>query len=95
LFVNAVDDKESASAYLGSVLTRGGVTAAFSTEGAAPAIAGLLREAIDALLPEDLETWMAHAEALRVEWKKSGVPMVERRPLLLQALNKIYDKASA
>jgi uroporphyrin-III C-methyltransferase/precorrin-2 dehydrogenase/sirohydrochlorin ferrochelatase len=95
LFVNAVDDKESASAYLGSVLTRGGVTAAFSTEGAAPAIAGLLREAVDALLPEDLETWMQKAEALRTEWKKAGIPMSERRPLLLQALNKIYDKASA
>jgi uroporphyrin-III C-methyltransferase/precorrin-2 dehydrogenase/sirohydrochlorin ferrochelatase len=94
IFVNAVDDKDSASAYLGSVLSRGGVTVAFSTSGEAPAIAGLLREAIDALLPEDLERWMATAESLRADWKAAGVPTSERRPLLLQALNRIYDKAS-
>jgi uroporphyrin-III C-methyltransferase/precorrin-2 dehydrogenase/sirohydrochlorin ferrochelatase len=92
IFVNAVDDKESASAYLGSVIERGGVTVAFSTGGDAPGIAGLLREAIDALLPEDLERWIAEAAPLRAEWKRAGVPIEERRPLLLQVLNKIYDK---
>jgi uroporphyrin-III C-methyltransferase / precorrin-2 dehydrogenase / sirohydrochlorin ferrochelatase len=93
IFVNAVDDKASASAYLGSVLQRGGVTVAFSTEGEAPAIAGLLREAIDAMLPEDLGRWVAEAVSLRTEWKVAGVPMAHRRPLLLEALNRIYDKA--
>jgi uroporphyrin-III C-methyltransferase / precorrin-2 dehydrogenase / sirohydrochlorin ferrochelatase len=95
IFVNAVDDKASASAYLGSVLERGGVTVAFSTEGEAPAIAGLLREGIDALplLPADLDRWVAEASALRSKWKAAGVPMAHRRPLLLDALNRIYDKA--
>jgi uroporphyrin-III C-methyltransferase/precorrin-2 dehydrogenase/sirohydrochlorin ferrochelatase len=93
VFVNAVDDKASASAYLGAVIERGGVTVAFSTEGHAPAVAGLLREGIDALLPTDLDRWVAEAESLRTQWKSEGVPMSERRPLLLQALNRIYDKA--
>ena len=93
VFVNAVDDKESASAYLGSVLERGGVTVAFSTAGQAPAIAGLLREGIDALLPAELDRWVAEAESLRAGWKAASVPMSQRRPLLLQALNRIYDKA--
>jgi uroporphyrin-III C-methyltransferase / precorrin-2 dehydrogenase / sirohydrochlorin ferrochelatase len=93
VFVNAVDDKDSASAYLGSVLTRGGVTVAFSTAGDAPGIAGLLREAIDALLPEELDRWIAETAPLRAEWKRTGVPIEERRPLLLQVLNRIYDKA--
>jgi uroporphyrin-III C-methyltransferase / precorrin-2 dehydrogenase / sirohydrochlorin ferrochelatase len=92
VFVNAVDDKDSASAYLGSVLERGGVTVAFSTSGEAPGIAGLLREGIDAILPEDLERWIAESAPLRAEWKRDKVPMEERRPLLLQVLNKIYDK---
>ena len=92
IFVNAVDDKASASAYLGSVIERGGVTVAFSTEGQAPAIAGLLREGIDALLPNDLDRWVAEAESLRAGWKSAAVPMANRRPLLLQALNKIYDR---
>jgi uroporphyrin-III C-methyltransferase / precorrin-2 dehydrogenase / sirohydrochlorin ferrochelatase len=92
IFVNAVDDKDSASAYLGSVIERGGVTVAFSTGGDAPGIAGLLREAVDAILPEDVERWIVEAASLRAEWKRTGVPMEERRPLLLQVLNKIYDK---
>jgi uroporphyrin-III C-methyltransferase / precorrin-2 dehydrogenase / sirohydrochlorin ferrochelatase len=92
IFVNAVDDKASASAYLGSVIERGGVTVAFSTEGQAPAIAGLLREGIDSLLPTDLDRWVAEAESLRAGWKAAAVPMSNRRPLLLQALNKIYDR---
>jgi sulfate adenylyltransferase len=92
IFINAVDDKDNATAYLGGVLSRGGVMVAFSTSGEAPGLAGLLREAIDAMLPEDLERWVAEAEALRVEWKAAGVPMEQRRPLLLQALNRIYDK---
>jgi uroporphyrin-III C-methyltransferase/precorrin-2 dehydrogenase/sirohydrochlorin ferrochelatase len=92
VFVNAVDDKAAASAYLGSVIERGGVTVAFSTAGEAPAVAGLLREGIDAILPTDLDRWVAEAESLRAGWKAASVPMSNRRPLLLQALNKIYDR---
>ena len=48
LFVNAVDDLENASAYLGAVLRRAGVTIALSTDGEAPALVGLMREALEA-----------------------------------------------
>ena len=41
VFVNAVDDASNASAYLGGVVRRGGVTIAISTGGRAPALAGL------------------------------------------------------
>ena len=51
VFVNAVDDPAQATAYLGGVVRRAGVTIAISTEGRAPALAGLLREALDASLP--------------------------------------------
>ena len=43
VFVNAVDDPAHASAYLGGVLRRSGLTVAVSTNGHAPALAGLLR----------------------------------------------------
>ena len=55
VFVNAVDDPDNASVYLGGVVRRGGVAIGISTEGSAPALAGLLREAIDAVLPADLD----------------------------------------
>ena len=90
IFVNAVDDPASASAYLGGVVRRSGVTIAISTSGAAPALAGVLREAIDAVLPVDLDRWTAVARDLRVKWKADGVPMASRRPMLIDALKELY-----
>lgn len=90
VFVNAVDDPPNASAYLGGVLRRDGVTMAVSTSGAAPALAALLREAIDAVLPEDLGAWMAEARQQRAIWRRDLVPMAARKPRLLQALNDLY-----
>ena len=86
LFVNAVDDRASATAYLGGVVRRGDVTIAISTGGAAPALAGLLREAVAALLPDDLDAWLATAVALRAELRGTDVPLAERRDRLFAAL---------
>jgi len=91
LFVLAVDDPTAASAFGAGTLRRGGVTIAVSTDGRAPALAGLLREGLEAVLPEDLEAWTAEAERQRAAWRADGVPMGERRPLLLRALNALYD----
>lgn len=95
IFVNAVDDLENASAYAGAVLQRGGVTIALSTDGEAPALAGLLREALETVLPEELEEWMTCAREARRRWLADGVPMAERRPLLLEALNQLYASRTA
>ena len=94
VFVNAVDDVASASAYLGGVVRKGGVTLAISTDGRAPALAGLLREALAALLPDELESWVQTAESLRKEQRARGVPMADRRPLLLRALAGLYGGAA-
>lgn len=92
LFVNAVDDVESASAFLGGVIRRGRATIAVSTAGLAPALAGLVREALEAVLPDeiDVDRWIDVAHAARAGWKRTGVPIAERRPLLLRALTRIY-----
>jgi len=90
LFVNAVDDTAVATAYLGGVVRRGPIEIAISTGGLAPALAGLLREALDAVLPDDLEKWIDVAKQARRDWKREHVPMLERRPLLLRALDRIY-----
>ena len=91
VFVNAVDDPAHATAYLGGVVRRDGVTVAISTDGQAPALAGLLREALDAMLPVELGAWMAVAAEARRDWKARGVPMAERRPDLLDRLNRLYE----
>jgi uroporphyrin-III C-methyltransferase / precorrin-2 dehydrogenase / sirohydrochlorin ferrochelatase len=92
VFVNAVDDPPNASAYLGGMIRRAGVTLAISTNGHAPALAGLLREALDAVLPADLDRWVAEARAIRRRWVAERVPMPARRPELLRALNAIYAR---
>jgi len=91
LFVNAVDDVDSATAYAGAIVERGGVTLALSTDGEAPALAGLLREALETMLPDDLDRWMTRAQEARRDWLARGVPMAERRPMLLEALNALYE----
>ena len=94
VFVNAVDDPSNASAYLGGVVRRSGVTFAISTDGRAPALASLLREGLDAVLPTlELERWISDAEALRNQWRADGVPIHERRSLLLEALIRRYADA--
>jgi uroporphyrin-III C-methyltransferase/precorrin-2 dehydrogenase/sirohydrochlorin ferrochelatase len=83
LFLNAADDPSNATAYLGGVVRKGGVTLAISTGGGAPALAGLLREAFEALLPDQISDWLETARELR---REARVAMHERRPLLLQTL---------
>jgi uroporphyrin-III C-methyltransferase/precorrin-2 dehydrogenase/sirohydrochlorin ferrochelatase len=95
ILVNAVDDPATATAYTGGVVRRGDATVAISTGGRAPALAGLLREAIDAILPRDLAAWVEAAEAERPAWKRERVPLATRRPLLLRKLNALYDDGDA
>jgi uroporphyrin-III C-methyltransferase/precorrin-2 dehydrogenase/sirohydrochlorin ferrochelatase len=90
IFVNAVDDPASASAYAGGVLQRGDLTIAISTEGQAPAVAGLLREALEELLPQEITTWLDEAQRQKRLWREERVPMISRRPLMLAALNRLY-----
>lgn len=93
VFVNAVDDPPNASLYLGGVVRRAGVTFAVSTDGRAPALAGLLREGLDAILPaEELERWLSEAARMRTRWRAEQVPMGARRPELLEALVRLYAR---
>ena len=92
LFVNAVDDPPNATAYLGGVVRRSGAAIAISTAGRAPALAGLLRETIDALLPDDetLDGWFREGDALKVHWRAAGVPMEERRARMAEVIAREY-----
>jgi siroheme synthase-like protein len=90
VFALTVDEPALSTAYGVAVVRRGGVTLAISTDGEAPALAALVREALERLLPEELERWTETARSLRREWKESGAPFSSRRPLLLRALNELY-----
>jgi len=93
IFVNAVDDPANATAFLSGVIRREGVTLAISTSGEAPGLTALLRQGLDELLPRrDLARWVRASREERRKWKADGVPMEERRPLLLEALNNLYGR---
>lgn len=93
VFVNAVDDPPNASAFAGSVFTRGPVTVALSTAGEAPALARVLREALEQLIGRDVEDWTALAAALRRDWKRDRLPMERRRDALLSALARLHAES--
>lgn len=89
-FVLAVDDPLAGTAFGAAVLERGGVTVALSSSGHAPGLIALLRAAIEALLPDDLEAWVALAQSVRQAHKAARIPLGERVPLLLAELNRLY-----
>ena len=93
IFVNAVDDPPNATAFAGSVFTRGPVTVALSTGGEAPALARVLREALERLVGRDVEEWTALAGRLRHDWKRDGVAMERRRDALLATLAHLHAEA--
>ena len=67
-------------------MRRGDVTVAISTGGAAPALAGLLREALDHVLPEDLDEWLDIARRDRAAARADGLDLNARRERLRAAL---------
>jgi siroheme synthase-like protein len=91
LFVVAVDDPQNGSAIGAAELRKGNISVALSSNGRAPALVALLRRALERVIPEDVEAWVELAERARVAWKADSVPISLRRPLLLQALNDLYD----
>ncbi|MEO6951761.1 MAG: bifunctional precorrin-2 dehydrogenase/sirohydrochlorin ferrochelatase [Polyangia bacterium] len=97
LFVLAVDQPADASAQSPALIRRGKLLLTISTDGAAPALSGLVREALDALLPDDetVSAWLELASRAREAWKRDVLPHAQRRPLLLAALNSLYAGARA
>lgn len=93
MLLNAVDEPALASAYAAATIRRGPVTVSISSGGLAPALTGLVREGLEALLPPELEAWACRAAFERLAWRREGVPMVDRRPLLLRTLNDLYRVA--
>ena len=42
------------------------------------------------MIPDELEAWVEEASRVRARQKAEGIPMARRRPLLLEALNRLY-----
>ncbi len=88
IFVNAVDDLRYADAYLGGVIRKAGFTFAISSDAASPALTALVRRGLERLIPEELDEWLAIGRRMRPKWKADQTPFAQRRPLLLEAINR-------
>ena len=90
IFVNAVDDPTNGSANFAATIRRGDLVLAISTGGTVPAMARLMREALELLLPTDIEQWMSLGQSERERWLRERIPMNERLPLLAAAINRLH-----
>jgi uroporphyrin-III C-methyltransferase/precorrin-2 dehydrogenase/sirohydrochlorin ferrochelatase len=82
---NSVDDIPNCDFFFGSIVTRGPLQIAISTNGESPSLAQRLRREIDAQLPDDLGPWIEDLGSLRrqvLETHSRG----ESRTLLLHQL---------
>lgn len=82
ILCNAVDDPPFCDFYFPSVVRRGALQVAISTEGESPAVAQRLRRQIDAALPQDLGPWLLQMGHLRREVRATHPAVPERTELL-------------
>ena len=87
--VNVCDRPELCDFRFPALITRGPVSVGIATAGAAPVLAGLLRQKIDAVLPDDLEAILTAAADLTAELRQSVPDPKERTRLLRQELGKL------
>jgi precorrin-2 dehydrogenase len=73
VWVNCADDPARCDFFLPAVFRRGAVTVAVSTGGASPTMARLVREELDALLPDDIAPLTEVVAGLRRELSEGGV----------------------
>ncbi|KAE9635065.1 siroheme synthase CysG [Aeromonas veronii] len=79
IFANVVDDPKRSSFIMPSIIDRSPLMVAISSGGKAPVLARLLREKLEALLPQHLGVVAAFAGSLRDRVKARFASMGERR----------------
>lgn len=79
IFCNLVDAPEQASAIMPSIIDRSPLMVAVSSGGRAPVLARLLREKIEAMLPQHLGQLASLAGTLRARVKQRFASMAQRR----------------
>lgn len=79
IFANVVDDPKRSSFIMPSIIDRSPLMVAISSGGKAPVLARLLREKLEAMLPQHLGAVAAFAGSLRERVKARFTTMGERR----------------
>lgn len=88
LLCNAVDDIERCHFYYGSIVQRGDLQIAISTNGKSPALAQRLRKELEAQFGPEYESWLQHLGAEREELRAAGSDAESIRQLLHELASK-------
>lgn len=86
--VNAADMPELCDFYLGSIVKKGDLKIAISTNGKSPTIAKRLRETLDESLPDELEDLIANINQLRTHLSGDFKEKVKILNAITQELSK-------
>ena len=92
ILCNAVDDIERCHFYYGSVVQRGDLQIAISTNGKSPALAQRLRRELEAQFGPEYESWLQHLGAEREELRAAGADAESIRQLLHELASKAAFK---
>lgn len=87
ILVNAVDDPPNCDFYVPSVLRRGSLAVAVSTEGKSPLFAARLRRQLETLITEEYGNCVDSLGQIREELKKSSLDINQRKQILEQIVD--------
>ncbi len=90
--INVADKPELCDFYLGSIVQKGSLKIAISTNGKSPTIAKRLKEFIADILPDELETVLEHIQQYRNTIKGDMAEKVKQLNALTKEL--VYKKKS-
>lgn len=79
---NSVDDPPDCDFFYPSVVRRGDLQIAISTAGKSPALAQQLREEVDAMLPDDIGSWLDRLGETRLKMLEAFPPGEDRKQAL-------------
>lgn len=82
ILVNAVDDPPNCDFYVPSILRRGSLCLAVSTEGKSPLLAAKLRRELEEIISPEYEEWLEILGDLRERLKKSDLNISARKRIL-------------
>ena len=89
IWCNAADDPERCSVTLPAVARRGAVTVSISTDGASPALAGVLRDRVVGVIPDHIDEVVAYVSDRRLAMHAEGLSTesVDWKPLIRRLLD--------
>lgn len=89
--INVADKPSLCDFYLGSIVTKGNLRIAISTNGKSPTIAKRLKEMFNELLPAEMETLLQNMQQIRDRLKGDFTAKIERLNEITRGLTDGYE----